>query len=115
MAAPRNDTRPVVAKVDAAKAEPQPAEPAKANTRTASGWVIQLGATDNESKARDILNNARAKAKSLSEASGFTEKVEKGGSTLFRARFAGFDDSKDANDTCSQLKRSGFSCFATRG
>jgi D-alanyl-D-alanine carboxypeptidase len=125
VASTKNEARTAIAKTAVAKTEPVKtesmktesvkAEPAKIATRTASGWVIQLGATDNEGKAREILNNARTKAKSLSEASGFTEKVEKGGSTLFRARFAGFDDSKDANDTCSQLKRSGFSCFATRG
>lgn len=83
---------------------------------TAGKWIIQLGATDDEGKARDILTRARAKASgSLADASGFTEKVEKGGSTLFRARFAGFDDSKDAQNACARLKRDGFSCFATRG
>ncbi|WP_293812465.1 SPOR domain-containing protein, partial [uncultured Bosea sp.] len=30
------------------------------------------------------------------------------------ARFVGFDDSKDAQNACTQLKRGGFSCFATR-
>lgn len=99
----------------ATKPEDGKSEAAKSATRTANGWVIQLGATDNEGKARDILASARSKTKAVSDASGFTEKVEKGGSTLFRARFAGFDDSKDANDACSQLKRNGFSCFATRG
>ncbi len=82
----------------------------------ASGkWVIQLGATDDESKAKEILARARAKAaSSLASASPFTEKVEKGGSTLFRARFAGFDDSKEAQSACAKLKRGGFSCFATK-
>ena len=62
-----------------------------------------------------LLARARAKASgSLASASPFTEKVEKGGSTLFRARFAGFDDSKDAQNACNKLKRGGFSCFATR-
>jgi D-alanyl-D-alanine carboxypeptidase len=82
----------------------------------ASGkWIIQLGATDDEAKAKDILARARSKASGpLAVASGFTEKVEKGGATLFRARFAGFDDSKDANNACAKLKRDGFACFATR-
>lgn len=79
-------------------------------------WVIQLGATDDEAKAKDILARARAKASGpLAEASAFTEKVEKGGATLFRARFAGFEDPKDAQNACAKLKRDGFSCFATRG
>jgi D-alanyl-D-alanine carboxypeptidase len=122
----------VVAKAEPTKIEPTKAdpiklqllkaEPAKAaaartepSVRPGTGWVIQLGATDDEGKAKSILSEARAKSNALSDASGFTEKVEKGGSTLFRARFAGFDDSKDANDACNRLKRNGFSCFATRG
>jgi D-alanyl-D-alanine carboxypeptidase len=82
----------------------------------AGKWIIQLGATDDEAKAKDILARARAKAAGpLADASGFTEKVEKGGSTLFRARFAGFEESKDAERACARLKRDGFACFATRG
>ena len=109
----------------ARKAEPAPVrvqapEPAPAMSHqaavVASGkWVIQLGVTDDESKAKEILARARAKAaSSLASASPFTEKVEKGGSTLFRARFAGFDDSKEAQSACAKLKRGGFSCFATK-
>jgi D-alanyl-D-alanine carboxypeptidase len=102
-----------------AKAEPVKPEPAKAApvaVASAGKWIIQLGATDDEAKARDIIARARAKASGpLADASGFTEKVEKGGATLFRARFAGFDDSKDANNACARLKRDGFACFATRG
>ncbi|WP_332683102.1 SPOR domain-containing protein, partial [Bosea sp. (in: a-proteobacteria)] len=96
--------------------EPRPADRPAEKVASASKWVIQLGATDDESKARDILARARAKASvSLADASPFTEKVEKGGTTLFRARFAGFEGPKDAEKTCAQLKRGGFACFATRG
>ncbi len=111
---------PVARKVEAAPARIQAPEPAPAMSHqaavVASGkWVIQLGATDDEGKAKEILARAKAKAStSLASASAFTEKVEKGGSTLFRARFAGFDDPKDAQNACTQLKRGGFSCFATR-
>ena len=83
---------------------------------TAGKWIIQLGATDDEAKAKDILIRARAKASGpLADATAVTEKVEKGGSTLFRARFAGFEESKDAERACAKLKRDGFACFATRG
>ncbi|WP_199088917.1 SPOR domain-containing protein [Bosea sp. ASV33] len=111
---------PVARKVEAAPPRIQAPEPAPAMSHqaavVASGkWVIQLGATDDEGKAKEILARAKAKAStSLASASAFTEKVEKGGSTLFRARFAGFDDPKDAQNACTQLKRGGFSCFATR-
>jgi D-alanyl-D-alanine carboxypeptidase len=80
-----------------------------------SGWIIQLGATDDEAKARDILQRAKASGKArLARAEGFTEKVSKGGSTLYRARFSGFDEN-DAQSACKVLKRDGFSCFTVRG
>lgn len=96
---------------------PEPARAAESRTAATSGkWIIQLGATDDEAKAKDILARARAKAAGpLADATAVTERVEKGGSTLFRARFAGFDDSKDAQNACARLKRDGFACFATRG
>lgn len=92
------------------------AKPESPVANLAGKWMIQLGATDDEAKAKDILARARAQASSqLSEAAAFTEKVEKGGATLFRARFAGFEDPKDAQNACAKLKRGGFACFATRG
>jgi D-alanyl-D-alanine carboxypeptidase len=122
----QSDAAPAVSAVAKAVAEPKAAEPKAAEPKpaqnhqaaiVASGkWMIQLGATDDEGKAKDILARARSKASgSLAEVSGYTEKVEKGGATLFRARFAGFDDSKDAQNACARLKRDGFACFATRG
>ncbi len=44
----------------------------------------------------------------------FTEKITKDGTTLWRARFAGFD-SDEAQAACRALKRDGFNCFASRG
>ncbi len=94
----------------APKAAPAPqAMPAR------SGFVIQLGATDDESKARAILDNAKSRNRTiLADASAFTEKVQKGDATLFRARFGGFDDNKDAIAACGALKRTGFNCFVQR-
>ncbi len=79
-----------------------------------SGWIIQLGATDDEAKAKKILQTARTKSQFLAKADPFTEKVSKGGSTLYRARFSGFDEGKAAS-ACKSLKRTGLSCFAVRG
>jgi D-alanyl-D-alanine carboxypeptidase len=90
---------------------------AKASTRDASrpsGWVVQIGATDDVTKANALIAKARATSRgSLASAQSYTEKVQKGDSTLYRARFAGLDDS-DAQQACRQLKRSGISCFATK-
>ncbi len=77
-------------------------------------WVIQIGATDNEGAAAELLSRARSESHSaLASAKPFTEKVQKGDSTLYRARFAGLA-SAEAETVCKTLKRSGFACFATR-
>lgn len=88
--------------------------PERVETTPRTGWLIQLGATDDESKARGLLSSARSRSRSVADAQPFTEPVERGGATLFRARFAGFDDQREAESACRDLKRSGFSCFATR-
>ena len=76
-------------------------------------WVIQIGATDNAGAAADLLNRARSEGHTaLASAKPFTEKVQKGDSTLYRARFAGLDPT-EAETACKTLKRSGFACFAT--
>ncbi|MCP8939883.1 SPOR domain-containing protein [Alsobacter sp. SYSU M60028] len=99
----------------AEKAEPK-VEASRIPKSALSGWVIQLGATDDEAKARQILAKAKAKTKSgvLAKADPFTEKVSKGGETLYRARFSGFDEDKAAS-ACKQLKRTGFACMVVRG
>ncbi len=104
----KHDAKPGVTRVE-------PKAEARAVPRSAlTGWVIQLGATDDEAKAREILSRAKSQNRSLNKADAFTEKVSKGGSTLYRARFSGFDED-DAQSACKSLKRSGFACFAIRG
>ena len=83
-----------------------------ANTK--GGVVIQIGATDNAGAAAELLNRARTEGRSaLASARPFTEKVQRGESTLYRARFAGLEPA-EAEVACKTLKRSGFACFATR-
>jgi D-alanyl-D-alanine carboxypeptidase len=85
---------------------------AEAGRPSRSGWMIQIGATDDADKAQELLSRARARGVP-STAKAFTEKVHKGKETLWRARFAGLEE-KTAEDACRTLKRSGFSCFATK-
>ena len=79
-----------------------------------SGWIIQVGALESESEARQRLDAARGSAgKLLGSADPFTETVAKGNKTLYRARFAGLNqDSAEA--VCRTLKRSDISCIAIR-
>ncbi|MGB8277811.1 MAG: serine hydrolase [Methylovirgula sp.] len=79
-----------------------------------SGWMIQIGATDDVAKASELLARAKRQGPgSLSTAKPFTEKIQKGSETLYRARFAGLE-AETAEAACRSLKRSGFACFATK-
>jgi len=88
---------------------PQSARPA-----FAKGTMIQVGVSDEISKAQALLSRAKAKGShKLAQAKPFTEKVQKGSETLYRARFA-MASEQDAEAACRALKRSGVSCFSTR-
>jgi D-alanyl-D-alanine carboxypeptidase len=83
-------------------------------TAARKGWTIQIGATGDKSKATELLARAKLEGrKTLITAQAFTEKVQKGSETLYRARFAGLE-ANSAELACRTLKRLGFSCFATK-
>jgi D-alanyl-D-alanine carboxypeptidase len=84
------------------------------STHAHHGWVIQIGAYGGEDEALQHLNEAQQKLHAmLAAADPFTERVRKGDSTFYRARFAGFDKSTAAA-ACRQLKRSDFACMALK-
>ncbi len=86
-------------------------KPAAAHT----GWIVQVGALESESEARQRIEAARNQARGLlAKADPFTEPVvAKGDRKLFRARFAGLDRDQ-AEAVCRTLKRSDISCIAVR-
>ena len=122
----KSEIKPAMAKTvqakSAAPAKPEKVE-AKAEAKHAviaeakpnvSGWMIQIGATDAADKASELLTRAKSEQHAaLASAHPFTEKVTKGKSTLYRARFAGLAEN-NAEAACKALKRSGFSCIAMR-
>jgi len=77
-----------------------------------SGWIIQVGALETESEARQRIEAARTQAHGLlNKADPFTEPVvAKGDKKLFRARFSGLDRDQ-AEAVCKALKRSDMSCI----
>jgi D-alanyl-D-alanine carboxypeptidase len=76
-----------------------------------AGWIVQIGAFDVEREAQQRLSSARAKVGNvLDHAQSFTEAVSKGEKTLYRARFAGFQQKDDAEAACKQLKQIDFDC-----
>ncbi|MGZ5873290.1 MAG: serine hydrolase [Bradyrhizobium sp.] len=108
-----------------AYADPSPRIPSQPQTvqqngaikpeATHTGWIIQVGALETESEARQRIEAARSQAHGLlNKADPFTEPVvAKGDKKLFRARFAGLDRDQ-AEAVCRTLKRSDISCITVR-
>jgi D-alanyl-D-alanine carboxypeptidase len=105
-AMPQRETTPAAA----------PAAPVVPSSRppTRSGWIIQVGAYPAESEAHQRLALAKSKAsRLLASASPFTEPVQRGETTLYRARFAGLER-EQAEAACKFLKRNDVDCLAIK-
>ena len=111
---------------ESASADPLPSTPPQVPTQVPpqvptqvpphvhDGWLIQIGAFGGKDEARQHLSEAQAKLHSvLAAADPFTEPVHKGDTTLYRARFAGFDKAT-AEAACRQLKRHDFRCMTLK-
>jgi D-alanyl-D-alanine carboxypeptidase len=103
--APRPAAAPAMPPAPAAKTAAAAAKP-----QHRPGWMIQVGAYPAEQAAKERLSAVQSKAsKILTGAEAFTETVDKGGATLYRARFAGLD--KDtAEAACKYLKKNDVEC-----
>jgi D-alanyl-D-alanine carboxypeptidase len=83
------------------------------NGATKGDWVIQIAAADSEGAAMDMLSDAKSKGgKALASAEPFTQAVKKGSSTLYRARFGGFDSKNAAWRACAALQKKKYGCYA---
>ncbi|ARQ01463.1 serine hydrolase [Pseudorhodoplanes sinuspersici] len=97
------------APVQTAKAE----TPTVSETKKRSGWIIQVGAFEDASEAKEKLADAKNKTSLLKDAEPFTEIFEKGDKRYYRARFAGLRESA-AEQACRQLKKNQIACFAVK-
>ncbi|EJC66523.1 D-alanyl-D-alanine carboxypeptidase [Rhizobium leguminosarum bv. viciae WSM1455] len=78
-----------------------------------TGWVVQVGVSPSRQMAMDLLESARSKGgKALASAKPFAVAYAAGGDQLYRARFGGFDDQRDAVNACKALKKAGIKCWA---
>ena len=96
-----------------ARTQPSKDEDDEAPAVSRSGWIIQIGATDDIAKAKELLSRAKGHSRAVAKAQPFTEKVQKGSGTLYRARFAGLQENA-AESACKELKRSGMACIAMK-
>jgi len=79
-----------------------------------SGWMIQVGAYEDEKEALSRLKSVQSRAKRLlGRADAFTEPVTKGQKTFYRARFAGLGKDQ-ADAACRTLKRSDIACLSIK-
>jgi len=105
---------PIIAAVKTTATPPSPPAAVPSRAIPKGGWVVQIGAFPAENEAKDHLQTAHSKAKSLlGKADGFTEPVVKGAKTLYRARFAGLDKDQ-AEAVCKQLKRNEMACLTIK-
>ena len=88
---------------------------ARCRGRAHTGWIIQVGALESESEARQRIDLARSQSRGLlNKADPFTEPVvAKDNRKLFRARFAGLERDQ-AEAVCRTLKRADISCITVR-
>ncbi|MFL0690572.1 MAG: D-alanyl-D-alanine carboxypeptidase [Agrobacterium tumefaciens] len=84
-----------------------------ASTAPSGGWVVQIGTSPDQELAMDLLRDAQAKGgQVLRSATPFTVAYGDGSKQIFRARFGGFDEQKDAVNACKALKKKGIGCWA---
>ncbi|WP_137128915.1 D-alanyl-D-alanine carboxypeptidase [Rhizobium sp. FY34] len=105
-AAVREESVPATDSVTTASTRP--------SANSAAGWVIQIGVSQSRDAAMSLLQNAQDKGgQVLRSAKPFTVAVAAGGAQVYRARFGGFDDQKDALNACNALKKKGVACWAS--
>ncbi|MBX5027519.1 D-alanyl-D-alanine carboxypeptidase [Rhizobium lentis] len=78
-----------------------------------AGWVVQVGVSPSRQMAMDLLEGAKTKGgKALASAKPFAVAYGTGNEQVYRARFGGFDDQRDAVNACKALKKAGIKCWA---
>ncbi|WP_183700389.1 serine hydrolase [Rhizobium sp. BK049] len=78
-----------------------------------AGWVVQVGVSPSRQMAMDLLESAKSKGgKALASAKPFAVAYGAGNDQVYRARFGGFDDQRDAVNACKALKKAGIKCWA---
>jgi len=78
-----------------------------------TGWHIQIGAVPTAEGAQALIDKAQdSMGQTLASMQALTQPVERGGTTLYRARFAGFSDKEEARSACAMLKSRSINCLA---
>jgi len=90
-----------------------PAAPSAPEAKPAGkAWIVQIGATPNQTGASQLIDDAASRIAGLADFRASVEPFEKNGQTFYRARFNGFGDREGAAQMCSQLKAAKMNCLA---
>ncbi|HMN38950.1 MAG TPA: SPOR domain-containing protein [Hyphomicrobium sp.] len=77
----------------------------------AGSFEIQIGAYASMSDAQRALGAVQSRAGAVvANCASVTQPIDKGGRTIYRARFRGFD-ANSAADACAALRKQAFDCF----
>lgn len=95
-------------------ATPAGIDPVKtASTTPPSGWIVQVGASQDRQEALGLLDQVKQKSGTiLNGTEGFTVSFVKDGEHYYRARFGGFANQDRAVSACRSLKKKGIGCWA---
>ncbi len=77
-----------------------------------SGWQIQVGAVGSPHEAAALLATSATVVPEVSTRQRVTVPVATERGTLYRARFAGFETKKEANETCKRFANHNRPCWA---
>ena len=76
------------------------------------GWQIQIAAVPSKTEAHKLLQKTRSVSKlQLASASSSSQRIERNGQVLYRARFVGFQSKTAARRACKSLKAKSIDCF----
>ncbi|WP_371833425.1 serine hydrolase [Ferirhizobium litorale] len=85
-----------------------------ASTSQPAGWVIQIGVSPSKEMAMELLRTTQGKGgKVLRSATPFAMAFNAESGQVYRARFGGFGDQKEAVNACKALKKKGVGCWAS--
>ena len=105
IAVPAEDDRDIVASTGSAQST--------AANAGSGGWHVQIGAVPTRDGAQALIESAQASmGAALAAFPPLTQEVNKNGTLLYRARFAGLADKESARALCAKLASQSINCLA---
>jgi D-alanyl-D-alanine carboxypeptidase (penicillin-binding protein 5/6) len=86
------------------------------SVRTSDNWAVQIAATNSREMALTLLAQARSgMSNSFSHILPSAQAITRESTTLYRARFTGFDERSVAVSACKELRSHDYDCIVVQG